>query len=190
MNAPSAGKKRSVFSKILIALFVLIIGFVIVVATRPAEYTVTRSASMAAPASAVFPHVNDLQKWQAWSPWVKLDPAAKYTFEGPAAGKGAIYRWVGNNQVGEGQMTITESRPNELVRFNLEFFKPMAGTSLTEFNFKSEGAGTLVTWTMSGRNNFIAKAMCLFMNMDKMVGGQFEDGLAQLKSVAEKAPQG
>lgn len=94
-------------------------------------------------------------------------------------------KWVGNNQVGEGKMTITESRMNEAVRLHLEFYKPMAGTSDAEFTFQPQGSDTVVTWTMTGKNNFIAKAMCLFMDMDKMVGGQFEQGLASIKSVAE-----
>ena len=144
---------------------------------------------MLAPASAVFVQVNELKKWEAWSPWAKLDPAMKQKYEGPAAGVGAVSSWAGNNQVGEGRMTITESRTNELVRFNLEFFKPMAGTSTSEFSFKPEGNQTSVTWSMSGQNNFIGKAMCLFMNMDKMMGGQFETGLASMKSIVEAPPK-
>lgn len=171
--------------KILIALAAIVVVFVAVVAMQPSEFRVARTATMSAPAPAVFAQVNDLHKWEAWSPWAKLDPAAKSTFEGPPAGTGAIFRWAGNNQVGEGSMTITESRPNELIRFNLEFLKPMAGTSTAEFTFKPEGNQTTVTWSMSGKNNFIAKAMCLFMNMDQMVGGQFEKGLAAMKSIVE-----
>ena len=171
--------------KILIAIAVIVVVFLAVVAMQPSEFRVTRSAMMSAPPATVFAQVNDLHKWQAWSPWAKLDPAAKNTFEGPPAGSGAIFRWAGNNQVGEGSMTITESRSNEVVRFNLEFLKPMAGTSASEFTFKPEGNQTTVTWTMTGKNNFIAKAMCLFMNMDKMVGGQFENGLASMKSIVE-----
>jgi uncharacterized protein YndB with AHSA1/START domain len=173
--------------KILIVIAVIVVVFVIIVALQPAEYHVARTATIAAPAEVVFEQVNELKKWDAWSPWVKIDPAMKQTYEGPASGTGAISRWAGNNQVGEGSMTITESRPNELIRFNLEFIKPMAGTSTTEFSFKPEGNQTTVTWSMSGRNNFIAKAMCLFMNMDKMVGGQFESGLTQMKSIVEAA---
>src|SRR6266508_2049022 len=173
--------------KILIVIGVIVVAFVIIVALQPAEFHVARTATVAAPAEVVVAQVNELKKWEAWSPWVKLDPAMKQTYEGPASGIGAISRWAGNNQVGEGSMTITESRPNELIRFNLEFIKPMAGTSTAEFSFKPGGKQTTVTWSMSGRNNFIAKAMCLFMNMDKMVGGQFEQGLAAMKSVAEAA---
>jgi hypothetical protein len=114
-----------------------------------------------------------------------LDPELERTYSGEPEGVGAVYSWTGNSDVGEGSMTITESRPAELIRLKLEFIKPMAGTSDTEFNFKPEGGGTHVTWTMSGKNGFIAKAFCLFMNMDKMVGGQFEEGLASMKQVAE-----
>jgi carbon monoxide dehydrogenase subunit G len=171
--------------KILAVIAVILVVFVIIVALQPADFHVARTATVATPAEAVFAQVNDLKKWEAWSPWVKLDPAMKQTYEGPASGIGAVSRWAGNNQVGEGSMTITESRPHELIRFNLEFIKPMAGTSMAEFSFKPEGNQTTVTWSMSGKNNFIAKAMCLFMNMDRMVGGEFEKGLSSLKSIAE-----
>lgn len=174
---------------ILIAVPVVIVAFLLVVATRPSGFLVTRSAAFGAPPDAVFPHVNELKKWEAWSPWAKLDPNAKSTFSGPPAGVGAVMAWAGNNQVGEGRMTITESRPNELVRFKLEFFKPMAGVCTAHFTFKSEGKQTVVTWSMEGTNNFVAKAVSLFMNCDKMVGGQFEQGLASMKSIVEGANQ-
>jgi len=106
----------------------------------------------------------------------KIDPNMKLTYAGPASGVGASYAWVGNKEVGEGRATITESRANELVRLKLEFFKPMAGVSTAEFTFKPQGNQTQVTWDMTGKNNFIAKAFCMFMNMDKMIGGQFERG--------------
>jgi hypothetical protein len=173
--------------KILLALALLVAVFVIVVALRPADFRVTRSATIAAPAAVIFGQVNDLHKWEAWSPWAKIDPAMKQTYEGTPAGTGAIYSWVGNSEVGEGRMTITESRPEELVRIKLEFLKPFATVNTTEFHFKPEGKQTTVTWSMAGTNNFMAKAFCLFMNMDKMVGGDFEKGLAQMKSVAETA---
>src|SRR5262245_42636555 len=115
--------------KILIALVVLIGIFVVVVATRPSEFRVSRSAKMTAPPATVFEQVNDFHQWEAWSPWAKLDPNVKNTFEGPAAGTGAIFRWAGNNEVGEGAMTILESRPSELVSIKLEFIKPFAGVS-------------------------------------------------------------
>ena len=109
----------------------------------------------------------------------------KQTYEGAPAGTGAIYSWVGNKEVGEGRMTMTESRPSDLIRIKLEFFKPFAATNIAEFTFKPEGNQTAVTWSMTGENNFMAKAIHLFMNMDKMIGGQFEKGLAQIKSLVE-----
>jgi hypothetical protein len=157
----------------------------IVVATRPSEFRVQRSATISAPASVVFDQVNDFHNWEAWSPWAKLDPAAKNTFEGAPAGEGAVFTWSGNDKVGAGRMTVTDSRPNELVRIKLEFIKPFEATCTTEFTFKPEGDHTAVTWTMTGRNNFIAKAVCLFNDMDANVGGDFEKGLVNMKTVAE-----
>jgi len=171
--------------KILLALAVVIIVFLVVVALQPAEYRVVRSATVSASPPIVFDQVNDLHKWEAWSPWAKLDPEVKNTFEGPAAGTGAVFAWAGNKKVGEGRMTITESRTNDLIKLRLEFIKPFASTASTEFTFKPEGNQTAVTWSMAGRNNFISKAFCLFMNMDKMIGGDFERGFANLKSVIE-----
>jgi hypothetical protein len=175
--------------KILIAIAAIIGVFVVVVALQPSEFRIVRSANISAPAPAVFAQVNDFHNWEAWSPWAKLDPAAKVIFEGPPAGKGAIFRWAGNKDVGEGSMTITDSRPSDLVRIKLEFLKPFEATNTAEFTFKPEGNRTAVTWSMEGKNNFIAKAVCLFMNMEKMVGGQFEEGLASMKSVVEAAPK-
>lgn len=109
----------------------------------------------------------------------------KTTFAGAPAGTGSIYEWTGNSEVGEGRMTLTESRPSELINIKLEFIKPFASTCTTTFAFKPESNQTAVTWSMHGENSFIAKAFCLFMNMDKTVGGDFEKGLAQLKTVAE-----
>jgi uncharacterized protein YndB with AHSA1/START domain len=165
----------------------MIVVFVIVVATRPSDFRVTRSATIAAPAEVVFAQVNDLHKWEAWSPWAKLDPAAKTSYEGSPAGVGATFRWAGNSEVGEGSMTITESQPDELVRFSLEFLKPFKASNTAEFTFKSEGGQTIVAWSMAGRNNFFFKAVGLFMDCDKMVGDQFENGLASLDTVAQAA---
>ena len=181
----SMRRRVTMLIKILIALAVVVVVFLAIVATRPAEYRVARTATISAPAPAVFAQVNDFHKWEAWNPWAKLDPAMKQTYEGAPAGTGAIYTWTGNTQVGEGRMTLTESRPNELIRINLEFLKPFAATSTAEFTFRPEGNQTIVTWRMAGKNNFMAKAVHLFMDMDKMIGGMFERGLAQMKSVVE-----
>jgi uncharacterized protein YndB with AHSA1/START domain len=171
--------------KILLGVALIVAVFAIVVALQPAEFSVTRAETIAAPPETVFAQVNDFHKWRAWSPWEKMDPEMTRTYEGEPAGEGAVYSWAGNSDVGEGTMTITESRPNELIRIKLEFIKPMEGTSDTEFTFTPEGDGTKVTWDMAGKNNFIGKAFCLFMSMDKMIGGQFEEGLSSLKTVAE-----
>ena len=176
--------------KILIALVAIVAAFAAFVALQPSEYRIARSATIAAPASDVFAQVNDFHKWDAWSPWAKLDPNAKTTFEGPSAGEGAVFAWAGNSQIGEGRMTLTQSRPAELIRIKLDFVQPMAGTSTAEFTFKPEGDRTAVTWAMFGHNNFVSRAICLFMNQDKMLGGYFEKGLANLKAVAEAAVRG
>jgi hypothetical protein len=173
--------------KILIAVAAIVAAFV---ALQPSEYRVARSATIAAPASAVFAQVNDFHKWDAWSPWAKLDPNAKTTFEGPSAGEGAVFAWAGNREIGEGRMTLTQSRPTELIRIKLDFVQPMAGTSTAEFTFKPEGDRTAVTWAMFGQNNFVSRAICVFMNQDKMLGGYFEKGLENLKRVAEAAVRG
>ena len=140
---------------------------------------------IAAAPEALFPLVNDFHQWEGWSPWAKLDPAMKVVYDGPASGVGAVYKWTGDSKVGEGRMTLIESQPVSVIRINLEFLKPMESTSITQFAFKPEGKGTSVTWTMSGKNNFVGKAFCLFASMDKMVGPDFEKGLAQMKSLAE-----
>jgi hypothetical protein len=174
---------------VALVIVLLVGGFAIVVAMQPADYTVTRSGTMAAAPATVFSQVNDFHKWEAWSPWAKLDPNAKNSFEGAPSGTGAAFAWAGNKDVGEGRMTITESRPSDVIRLKLDFIKPFASTCDTEFTFKPEAGATRVTWTMSGRKNFISKAFCLFADMDKMVGGDFEKGLANLKAVAEAGPK-
>jgi uncharacterized protein YndB with AHSA1/START domain len=189
-ETPAApAKKGSMLKKILIGIAVLIAGFLAVVAIQPAEFRVARSATIGAPPEKVFAQVNDFRQWGAWSPWEKIDPQMKRTYEGAPSGTGAVYAWAGNNEVGEGKMTLTESRPAELVRIRLDFLKPFAATNTAEFTFKPEGAGTSVTWSMEGKKNFVSKAVCMFMDMDKMLGGQFEKGLAQMKSVAEAQPK-
>ena len=171
--------------KILIGLAVAVVAILVVVALQPAEYRVTRSATIAAPLAAVFAQVNDLHQFQTWNPFARMDPAAKNTFEGASAGTGAALAWSGNSRIGEGRMTITESRPNERIRIRLDFVRPFASTSFAEFTFAPEGGRTAVTWSMTGHKNFAAKAMGLVMSMDRMVGGQFEQGLAGLKSKTE-----
>lgn len=178
--------KKILLGAVVVIVLVVAI-FCVVVAMQPAHYHIERSATMNAPAPVVFNQVNDFHKWDAWSPWAKLDPNMKQSYEGAPAGPGAMYSWTGNSQVGEGRMTITDSKPSELVKIKLEFVKPFAATNATNFTFAPQGNQTAVKWTMDGDNTFMGKAFGLFMNMDKMVGGDFEKGLAQMKAVAETA---
>jgi Polyketide cyclase / dehydrase and lipid transport len=180
---------KKILLGIVVMLVVLIAVCLVLVLMQPAHYQVERSTTINAPAPAVFTLVNDFHKWDSWSPWAKLDPAMKTTYEGAPAGTGATYSWTGNSQVGEGKMTIIESRPSDLIKIKLEFIKPFAATNATDFAFTPSGNSTNVKWTMSGDNNFIGKAFSLFMNMDKMIGADFEKGLAQMKLVAESAPK-
>jgi len=172
---------------ILIVLAGLLVVFVVMASQQPDDFRIVRTATISAPAAVVFAHVNDLHLWQEWSPWAKRDPAAQRTFEGPSAGTGAVFAWAGNRKIGAGRMTITASRPHDLVGFRLEFLKPFTATNTAEFTFQPEGSQTLVTWSMAGKSNFLSKAFGLVMNMDNMIGRDFEKGLANLKALAEAA---
>jgi len=185
VQAAPTPKKAPLLIRVLVVLVAVVLIFVGIVAMQPSDFRIERSTTISAPPADVFPHVNDFHAWEAWSPWEKLDPSMTRTYEGPPTGTGSIYSWVGDANVGEGRMSITESQPNDLIKIKLEFIKPFAGTNAVDFNFKPEGDQTLVTWTMNGQYSFIPKAMNLVMNMDKMIGDSFESGLAQLKSVVE-----
>ena len=174
--------------KILGVIAVLIVVLFVVVAMQPPTFKISRSATLPAPPEKVFAQVNDFHKWEAWSPWAKMDPNSKSTFEGPQAGKGSSFAWAGNNDVGEGKMTIAESKPNELILIDMQFIKPFEGKSVTEFTFTPKGSETVVTWSMSGTNNFLGKAIGLVMSCDKMVGPQFEKGLENMKATVQAAP--
>ncbi len=171
----------------VVGIFVLVIVLLVtVVAMRPADFRIARTVTMAAPAARIFPHVNDFHQWQTWSPYDKRDPDMKRTYEGAASGVGAVYGWNGDDNVGEGRSTIVESIEPELIRIKLEFFRPFKGTNLGEFTFQPNGSGTAVTWALDGKYNFMTKAMGLVMSMDKMIGGDFEQGLASLKVIVEQ----
>lgn len=173
------------FKKILLGLVAVVVALVGFIATRPSTFSVQRTASLQASPDIAFALVNDFHQWGEWSPWDKLDPSMKRTYEGAASGTGAKYSWIGNDQVGEGQMTIEESKPSELIRIKLEFVKPWPGTSSTLFTFKPEGEAVSVTWKMEGNNDFVGKAFSAFMDMDEMIGKDFEKGLASMKTLAE-----
>jgi len=171
---------------ILIVAGLLIIALIAVVAMQPTDFRITRSLTISAPAPVLFEQVSDLHRWAAWSPWDKMEPDVKKTFEGPSSGIGASYSWVGN-KTGSGRMITIENRPTEFLRFDLKFVKPFKAHNVAEFTFTPEGGKTLVTWSMTGENtNFTSKAFSMIMNCDKMIGGQFEDGLKNLKSITEQ----
>jgi hypothetical protein len=172
-------------STILIIVAGLVVAFLVAAALQPGELRVTRNISIATPASVPFARINDLRRWQEISPYAKMDPNARYTFGGPSSGPGATLSWIGNNQIGEGRMTIIESHPSERVRMKLEFIKPFASRGVAEFTFRPERDGTNVTWSMIGPRSYLSKLAGLIMNLDKMIGGQFEEGLANLKRVSE-----
>jgi uncharacterized protein YndB with AHSA1/START domain len=172
---------------ILLVLVIAVVAVLGLAATKPDHYHVERSATISAPPAAVFAQLDDFHKWEAWSPWEKIDPAMKRTFEGPASGKDASYGWVGNDKVGEGRMTIVESEPSSHVGMRLEFIKPWSEVCQTSFALAPEGEGTKVTWSMDGTRNYTAKIFCVFMDMDKMIGTDFEKGLAQLGPVSASA---
>lgn len=174
------------FKKIVLGLLLLVAGFLGYVALQPPQFSVTRSLAMAASPADVFAQVNDFHKWQTWSPWAKLDPNAKASFEGPESGKGAIFKWDGNSEVGQGEMEILESKPNEHVVMRLHFVKPMEDTCKTEFMLKPDGEKTLVTWSMSGESNFVGRVFCTFFNMEKMVGEKYDEGLASIQKIVEQ----
>ena len=176
--------------KILLGLAALIALLVIIVAMRPSEFTIERSIDLNAPAAQAFGYVNDLRQLEKWNPWAKLDPNMKTEFSGAASGVGAMYAWDGNSQVGKGRQTIVESVPGKKVGMKLEFFAPMQATNDVVFAFDERQAGTTrVTWRMSGTQNFMMKGMTMFMDMDTMVGDEFDKGLATLKTLAEADTQ-
>jgi len=170
---------------ILVVALLLIAALLVLVAVQPTDFKVSRSLPISAPASVLFEQVADLHRWSAWSPWDRLEPDVQKTFEGPSAGVGASYTWIGN-KTGAGRMTTIESRPGELLRFDLHFDKPFKADNIAEFSFVPQGNQTIVTWSMTGKNNFAAKAFSLLMDCDKIVGTEFEKGLQNLKVVVEK----
>lgn len=168
---------------IVVFALVVVLGYA---ATRPDMFVVERSITINAPPEKIYPLIDDFHNWGAWSPYEQLDPAMKRTLSGAGSGKGAIYAWDGNDNAGTGRMEITDAKPSTKVSIQLDFTKPFAAHNTVDFTLEPSGGATNVTWAMHGTNAYIAKLMGLFMNMDRMVGGQFETGLAALKSAAEK----
>ena len=170
---------------ILIVIACLVVLLLVVAATRPGTFRVERALEIKATADRIFPFINDFHKWTAWSPWEKMDPALKRSYSGSAEGKGAMYAWEGNSKVGSGSMEIIEASPPGKIVIKLDFIKPFEGHNVTTFTLVPAGGATTVTWTMEGPVPFLARILHLFVNMDKMVGGQFAEGLANLKAAVE-----
>ena len=169
---------------------VVVAGVLIYAATKPDSFRVERSATIKAPPDKIFALIVNLHGWDAWSPYEKKDPDMKRTFTGPESGKGAIYEWDGNKDVGQGRMEIIEATPPSKVAIKLDFLKPFEGHNTAEFTMVPSGVpsgdNTTVTWAMYGPSPYIAKVMGTVFNLDKMIGNDFEAGLAALKAVAEK----
>lgn len=175
---------------IAILMVLAVAGLVLFIATRPAAFRVARSATMAAPPDVVFGLLADFHQWSRWSPWEKLDPQMNKTFEGAPSGAGASYLWKGNSKAGEGRMTIVESKPPERLAIRLEFLRPFAATNHTVFTVAPTAQGSVVDWEMTGDRTFMFKAFGLLVGMDKMVGRDFEEGLANLKKIAQEGRAG
>lgn len=172
--------------KIIVIVSVVAVAAVLIfAATRPDTFSVQRAASIKAPPEKIFAALSDFQRWEAWSPWEKMDPAMKRSYSGAPKGKGAAYAWEGNSKVGQGRMEITQAAPTR-VAMNLDFVKPFEAHNQVEFTLQPKGDATEVTWSMVGPVPYFAKILHVFMDMDGMVGGQFESGLANLKTLTEK----
>lgn len=177
-------------ASILFVVVLLVAILLVVVAMRPAPFRIERSLLIAAAPRTLFDQVDDLRQWRQWSPWARRDPAMQVEYAGGTRGPGAEYHWSGNREVGKGNLTISDSRPGELVRMQLEFLEPFRASNVAEFRFQAESGGTRVLWSMSGRNGFVGKLMGLLFDMDAMLGKDFDQGLATLKARAEAAPAG
>ena len=175
------------FLLVVVGIVIILVAAILILAlTKPDNFSVQRTVAIKAPPEKILPLIEDFHSWASWSPWKNVDPNMKKTYTGAAAGKGAVYEWEGNMAVGKGRMEITEVIPNSAVTIKLDFEKPMEGHNIAKFSLTPNGDATTVTWAMHGPANFMSKMMQVFMSMDKMIGKQFETGLANLKAVAEK----
>ena len=170
---------------ILLAVAAIIVVVLLVAMTKPDTFTVERSISSSASPEQLFPKLNDFHAWAAWSPWEKIDPDMRRTFSGAPNGTGAIYAWEGNKKVGAGRMEITAQTPESSLTIKLDFLRPFEAHNITTFTLTATGTGTSVRWQMAGPNTFMGKVMSVFMNMDTMIGGDFERGLEKLTRTAE-----
>lgn len=170
---------------IVIVLVLAVAAIIIYAALQPDHFRIERSITVEAPPDQVYPLIADFRAWGRWSPWEKKDPGMKRTFSGPDSGTGAAYAWEGNKDVGSGRMEITEATAPGKVVIRLEFLKPFQATNTAEFTLEAQRSTTMVNWAMYGKANFLSKLMCVFMSMDRMVGPDFEAGLANLKATVQ-----
>ena len=175
------------FKTIVLPIAVVLAALLIYAATRPDTFLIQRGMNIKAPPEKVFAILGDFHRWEAWSPWEKLDPALKRTYSGTPSGTGAIYAWEGNSKVGAGRMEIVEALPPSVIIIKLDFLRPFEGHNIAEFTLQGQGDFTYVSWVMHGPRSYISKLIGIFMSMDKMIGKDFETGLANLKTLAEKS---
>ena len=175
--------------RIAIVILMFVGALLIYAATRPDSFRIERSTLVKAPPERIFPLINDFHQWEAWSPWEKIDPTLKRTYSGAASGKGAVYAWSGNKDVGAGKMEIVESVAPSKIVLNLDFSAPFEAHNQVQFSLEPRGDATLVTQAMFGPSPYVSKVLGIFFNMDKMVGDKYEEGLAAIKALAEKAPK-
>ena len=173
------------FKLIAIIIALLIAAVLIYASTKPDTFRLERSTSIKASPEKISAYLTDFKQWAAWSPWEEKDPAMKRTYSGAASGIGAVYDWTGNKNVGTGRMEVLDVQPQK-VMIKLDFFAPFEAHNTTEYVLAPQGDSTKLTWAMFGPSNYMSKVMSVFMNMDKMVGPDFEAGLAKLKAAAEK----
>jgi len=174
---------------IAMAVVTLLAALLIYAAIQPDTFRIQRATSIKAPQERIFAVLNDFLRWEAWSPWEKKDPAMKRTFSAVTSGKGAVYAWEGNSDVGHGRMEIAESVAPSKVAIKLDFVKPFETHNVVEFTLEPRGDSTHVTWVMQGPMPYISKLITVFVNMDSMVGKDFETGLVNLKAVTENQPR-
>ncbi|MDZ7855344.1 MAG: SRPBCC family protein [Sphaerotilus sp.] len=171
---------------LLMGIAAALLGLLGYASTRPDSFSIERSTTVQAPPEKIYPLLADFRRWNAWSPWDRQDPAMKRHFSGALSGQGAVYAWEGNQHVGSGRMEIRSARPVSSVDIQLDLLAPFEARNIASFTLVPEAGATAVTWTMSGPMPFLSKVMSLFVSMDRMVGPDFETGLANLKAAAEQ----
>jgi uncharacterized protein YndB with AHSA1/START domain len=175
------------FIYVLIGLLVAVVAYILIrAALKPDRFAITRSVRINAPASAIFPHIASMERFKQWSPWQEMDPGMAQTLGGPAEGVGSWMEWSGNGKVGQGRMEVVNAEPSTRLAYKLDFLKPMQASNMAEFTLSERGGATDVTWTMTGASPFTSKLFDVVMNMDKLVGRDFERGLARLKAISEQ----